>query len=282
MDIKKTIKWFEDNLNLCARILSVLIGLFIVFSRSNLQIVAVIAFIIAIVGVDPIKEYIEIAIEKFRRSKKGNLFAGGYDASDSPPSSSEVPQTFGNRNRRNKEEEFHRLVAAAMQYYNTNQFDLAAQCAEDALEIKSNDINLRNWLSSIYGERIGNKNQAIAHSKKVLTNDPKNIFAMFNLAIYTNHLKKSDASLPIYLEVEKLIKEQNIPEDSEINAKFNLFIGHDYRWKKDKDISEARARYEKAISLFEQRIKDGDKTGVSEYWLNDAQKNLSKLENENT
>ena len=105
---------------------------------------------------------------------------------------------------------------------------------------------------------------------------------MFNLAIYTNHLKHSEYSLPIYLETEKLVEKLRIPLDSELNAKLNLFIGHDYRWKKEKDIPEARKRYKKAISLFEQRIKNGDKTGVSEFWLNDAQRNLSELEKENT
>ena len=209
-------------------------------------------------------------------------WACSYDASDSTPPSSEVPQTFVNRNKRNKEEEFHRLVAAAMQYYNTNQFDIAAECAEDALEIKPDDINLRNWLSIIYGEKIKNKEKAIFHCNKILSLEPKNISVMFNLAIYTNHSKGSDHSLPIYLKVEELMQKLELPTDSELNAKSNLFIGHDYRWKKDKDISEARSRYNKAISLFEQRINQGNETGASEFWLKDAQKNLSELENENT
>ena len=180
------------------------------------------------------------------------------------------------------EEEFHKIVAAALQYYNTARFDLAIKCGEDALKIKPNNTNLRNWLTVIYGEKLNNKERAIFHCNKILTLEPGNISAMFNLAVYTNHSKGSDLSFPIYLEVEKLTKELKIPEDLEINAKLNLFIGHDYRFRKNKDIPEARARYKKAISLFQQRIKVGDKTGVSKFWLKDAQKNLSELENENT
>ena len=72
------------------------------------------------------------------------------------------------------------------------------------------------------------------------------------------------------------MREQKIPEDSEIYAKLNLFIGHDYRFINN--ITEAKKRYEKAVSIFQQRIKAGDRTGVSEFWLKDAQKNLSELE----
>lgn len=193
----------------------------------------------------------------------------------SKKSDPEIPESI---EKSDEEERFHRIVAAALQYYNTARFDLAIRCGEDALRIKPNDINLRKWLSIIYGEKINNKEKAIFHCNKILSLEAKNISAMFNLAIYTNHSKGSEHSLPIYLKVEKL----KIPTDSELNAKLNLFIGHDYRFKKDKDIPEAKSRYKKAISLFEQRIKNGDKTGVSEFWLKDAQKNLSELENENT
>lgn len=277
--MKSIIKWIEKNLDLCSRGLGLLIGLFIVFSGSNQQIIALIAFVVAIVGIDPIREYVSIAIDKFKYSKKGsNPSIGVYDITDTIKSQAELPKSLENRTKINKQEEFHNLVAAAMQYFNTNQFDHAARYIEKALAINLDDINIRNWLSIIYGEKLNNKDKAIFHCNEILTLESRNISAMFNLAIYTNHSKGSDLSLPIYLEVEKLIKELKIPEDSEINAKLNLFIGNDYRFKEKKDISEARARYEKAISLFQQRIKGGDKTGVSEFWLKDAQKNLSELE----
>ena len=167
-------------------------------------------------------------------------------------------------------------MAAALQYYNTDRLDLAISCGEDALRIKPTDTNLRNWLSIIYGEKLNNKEKAIFHCNKILETEPKNISAMFNLAVYTNHSKGSEKSLPIYLKVEELMREQKIPEDSEIYAKLNLFIGHDYRFINN--ITEAKKRYEKAVSIFQQRIKAGDRTGVSEFWLKDAQKNLSELE----
>lgn len=209
-------------------------------------------------------------------------FPGGWEvkfkdqnARVSKSSDSAIPESIESSDR---EEEFHRIVAAALQYYNTARLDLAISCGEDALRIKPTDTNLRNWLSIIYGEKLNNKEKAIFHCNKILEIEPKNISAMFNLAVYTNHSKGSEKSLPIYLKVEELIHEQKIPEDSEIYAKLNLFIGHDYRFIKNKDIDEARRRYEKAISIFQQRIKAGDQAGVSEFWLKDAQKNLSELE----
>jgi tetratricopeptide (TPR) repeat protein len=206
---------------------------------------------------------------KFRKSE--SIVSKNSDA--------EIPESIG---KSDEEAKFHMIVAAALQYYNAAKFDLAVRWGEEALKIKSNDINLRNWLSIIYGEKLNNKEQAIFHCNKILVSNPKDISAMFNLAVYTNHSKGSDYSLPIYLKVENLIQELKKPQDSEINAKLNLFIGHDYRWKKEKDIPEAKKRYEKAISLFEQRIKNGDETGVSIFWLKDARKNLSELEKENT
>jgi len=208
-------------------------------------------------------------------------FPGGWKIKfkETPPiskkSAPEIPESV---EKSDEEENFHRIVATALQYYNTARFDLAIEYGEDALRIRPNDINLRNWLSIIYGEKINNKEKAIFHCNKILSLDSKNISAMFNLAIYTNHSKGSEHSLPIYLKVEKLIEEQKVPEDSELNAKLNLFIGHDYRRKKEKDIAEAKKRYKKSISLFEQRINKGDKSGVSEFWLKDAQENLSELE----
>lgn len=205
-------------------------------------------------------------------------FPGGWEVKFKdhgiPKSSdSTIPESI---ERSDKEEEFHRIVAAALQYYNTDRLDLAISCGEDALRIKPTDTNLRNWLSIIYGEKLNNKEKAIFHCNKILETEPKNISAMFNLAVYTNHSKGSEKSLPIYLKVEELMREQKIPEDSEIYAKLNLFIGHDYRFINN--ITEAKKRYEKAVSIFQQRIKAGDRTGVSEFWLKDAQKNLSELE----
>lgn len=280
MNIKKIKIWIENKLNLCARILGLIIGLFIVFSKSNQQIIGVITFVVAIVGINPIKEYVEIAIDKFRKSKKGNLFSGGYDHSDTQPKEAEVPEPFKNKDRSDNLVYFHRLVAAAMQYYNTNQFDLAAKCAEDALRINSDDINLRNWLSIIYGEKICNKVKAIHHTKKILEIEPKNISAKFNLAVYTNHLEGHKKSLPLYLDVEKTINETRGFEGSEILAKLNLFLGHDYR--SNNNIDEAKKRYTKAKEIFQERIKAGEAIDVSNFWLKDANKHLSDLEKKNT
>lgn len=174
-----------------------------------------------------------------------------------------------------KERDFHRLVAAGIQYENVNRHDLAIGCFEDALKIKSDDINLHIQLSIIYGEKVrdrGGKEKAIEHCKDVLKIDKNNISGKFNLAIYTNHLKGSKDSLPIYLEVESLIRMQGLL-GSEIEGKLNLFIGHDYKNVGDK--VEAEKRYDKAIAILKKLVDQGDKS--SAFWLTDAKKNLRSI-----
>ncbi len=174
-----------------------------------------------------------------------------------------------------KEIDFHRLVAAGIQYENVNRYDLAIGCFEDALKIKSDDIGLHVQLSIIYGEKVGDrssKEKAIEHCKDVLRIDKNNISAKFNLAIYTQHLKGSSDSLPIYLEVESLIRMQGLL-GSEIDGKLNLFIGHDYKNTGDKP--ETEKRYEKAIVILKKLVDQGDKS--SAFWLADAKKNLRSI-----
>lgn len=171
-----------------------------------------------------------------------------------------------------KEKDFHRLVAAGIQYENVNRHDLAIGCFEDALKIKPDDINLHIQLSIIYGEKVGNKERAIEHCKDVLKIDKNNISAKFNLAIYTNHLKGSNDSLPIYLEVEPLIRMQGLT-GSEIEGKLNLFIGHDY--KNTGDMVETERRYENAVAILKKLVDQGDKS--SAFWLADAKRHLRSL-----
>lgn len=174
-----------------------------------------------------------------------------------------------------KEKYFHRLVAAGMQHENVNRLDLAIECFEDALKIKPDDIGLHIQLSIIYGEKIGDKDsktKAIEHCSDILKIDKNNISGKFNLAIYTNHLKGSNESLPIYLEVEKMIKMQGVG-GSELEGKLNLFIGHDYKNLGNK--KEAEKRYEEAISILKKLADQGDKS--SAFWLTDARRNLRSI-----
>lgn len=171
-----------------------------------------------------------------------------------------------------KEKYFHRLVAAGMQHENVNRLDLAIECFEDALKIKPDDIGLHIQLSIIYGERIGDKEgkrKAIEHCSDILKIDKNNISGKFNLAIYTNHLKGSNESLPIYLEVEKMIKLQGVG-GSELGGKLNLFIGHDYKNLGNK--KEAEKRYGEAIAILKKLADQGDKS--SAFWLTNARRNL--------
>lgn len=174
-----------------------------------------------------------------------------------------------------KEKDFHRLVAAGMQYENVNRHDLAIECFEDALKIKPDDIGLHIQLSIIYGEKLGDKDskeKAIGHCKEVLKIDKNNVSAKFNLAIYTNHLKGSKESLPIYIEVEKMIKMQGL-SGSELEGKLNLFIGHDYKNAGDK--VETEKRYDNAITILQRLADQGDKS--SAFWLANAKKNLKSI-----
>lgn len=174
-----------------------------------------------------------------------------------------------------KEIDFHRLVAAGIQYENVNRHDLSIGCFEDALKLKPDDINLHIQLSIIYGEKIGDrggKEKAIGHCKDILKIDKNNISGKFNLAIYSNHLNGSKESFPIYLEVEKMIKMQGL-SNSELEGKLNIFIGHDY--KNAGDNAEAENRYEKAIAILKKLVDQGDKS--SAFWLVDAKKNLRSL-----
>lgn len=171
--------------------------------------------------------------------------------------------------------QFHRLVAAGMQYERVSRFDLAIECYEEALEKRPNDIGLHLQLGGIYGEKIGDKEgkeKAIEHCMRVLEIDKNNLSAKFNLAVYTNHLKGAEHSLPIYLEAGKLIRMQGF-QNSELDGKWSLFIGHDYKFLERKP--EAIDHYKKAIEILKKLADAGDIS--SQFWLRDAQNNLENL-----
>lgn len=177
-----------------------------------------------------------------------------------------------------KEKHFHRLVAAGMQYERVRRYDLAIDCFEDALKIKSNDIGLLHELSIIYGEIFGDpssKKKAINYCKKILRIDKNHVSAKFNLAVYTSHIKGSNESFPIYEEAEALTKKQGLI-NTELYGKLNIFIGHDIRRLRSRE--EGKARYEKAISILKPLANSGDKT--SEFWLKDAEKNFKEVTEE--
>ncbi len=169
---------------------------------------------------------------------------------------------------------FHTLVAAGMQYAKTSRYDLVIECLKEALKYKPDEIGLHLALSGIYGEKIKPTNQkkAIAHCRKVIRIDKKNVSGWFNLAVYTNHLNGAQKSLPIYLEAEKLIINQGL-QDAEIGGKLNIFIGHDLRDTGKRQ--EAEARYKTAIDILQKLADEGDMSAA--FWLEDAKTNLRNL-----
>lgn len=269
-----------DLLDLIARGLAIWGVIYIVWNDCSQQVIAVAFIIVVILGIRKINEYIIIMLDKFRKSKKGNypfFGGGGFDNTDEgnpipPIGPGEAKEEAERVSGEEKPVEFETYIFKARKFGRANQWKEAADYLEEALLINPSNIPLRIQLSIIYGERLGNKEKAITHCNKILEIDPNNLSAKFNLAVYTNHLKKAQHSLPIYLEAEKMIQTQGLM-GTEIDGKLNLFLGHDYRDIGKKE--EAQKHYERAICILDRLASQGDKS--SAFWLNNTKSNLNLL-----
>ncbi len=260
------------------RFLALAIFIYIVYHKTQQQIIAIICLVVCIIGVRRINEYVSILIEKFRLSKKGVFpFIGDYELAEDTRKEAEAPVTlrkieYESTVDLNRAERFNNAIRNAARFSMIGQWIVVVKYIEEALQITPDDNNLRLQLSIIYGERLGDKERAIYHCNEVLKRDAKNISAKFNLAVYTNHFLGSERSLPLYKDAEHLIIERGLQE-TEIYGKLNIFIGHDF--KNTGSLGEVKTRYEKAIKILEKLAKKGDQS--SAFWLQDAKNNLKRL-----
>lgn len=264
-----------DILDSAVRIIALVIVFYIVYYETQQQILAIACLVVVILGIRKINKYALIAIDKFEHSKKGKIpWIGEYETVEDKTKEAETPAPLSKSIQAAmlKADNFADALGKASKFIMLKEWDGAAYFIEQALQFNPDDLNLRLQLTSIYGERIGDKGKAITHCEEVLKRDPENVSAMFNLAVYTNHWKGSKDSLPIYLKAEKLIEKKGLSA-SEIDGKLNIFVGHDYKNTGDK--VEARTRYNKAISILGKLAEQGDQT--SAFWLKDAKKNLDLL-----
>ncbi len=271
-------KFFQieiDLLDSMLRITAILIVFYIVYYKTQQQIIAVTCLIIVILGIRKINKFALLLMDKFERSKRGEIPGiGKYDTTGDETKAAEVPAPLNKSIDAAilKADSFSDALGKAARFIMIKEWSGAAHFIEEALQFSPDDLNLRLQLVVIYGERIGDKEKAIKHCGEVLKRDSENVSAKFNLAVYTNHWKGFKYSLSIYLEAEKLIEKKGLL-GTEIDGKLNIFIGHDYKNSGDK--GEARKRYEKAISILEKLAVQGDQS--SAFWLNDAKKNLELL-----
>jgi tetratricopeptide (TPR) repeat protein len=264
-----------DILDLAVRIIALAIVFYIVYYETQQQILAIACLVVVILGIRKINKYALIAIDKFEHSKKGKIpWIGEYETVEDKTKEAETPAPLSKSIQAAmlKADSFADALGKASKFIMHKEWDGAAYFIEQALQFNPDDLNLRLQLTSIYGERIGDKGKAIKHCEEVLKRDPENVSAMFNLAVYTNHWKGSKDSLPIYLKAEKLIEKKGLSA-SEIDGKLNIFVGHDCKNTGDK--VEARIRYNKAISILGKLAEQGDQ--ASAFWLKDARKNLDLL-----
>lgn len=268
-----------DFLDLLVRSASILVFVYIIYSKTSQQIIAIVCLMITFWGTKRINEYISFVIDKFRQSQKGSfpLVGGDYDISMDVSRKVEAPVSLNKIIydailQSNENDRFNLSLAKSMESIRLKEWSKAAIYIEAALEVKPDDFSLRSQLIVIYGEYMGDKEKAIYHCNKILAKDPNNVSAKFNLAVYTNHLKGSEYSLPIYRETEELMKKQKLM-GSELDGKLNIFIGHDIRNLESK--VKAKERYEKAITILKSLAEKGDR--ASEFWLRDAEKNLKDV-----
>jgi|GEM_PF-5542007 len=257
------------------RIIAALIVFYIVYCKSEQQILAIVCLVVAILGVRKINKYASIVINKFEHSTRGKIPGiGEYDISEDKTKEVETPPSLSKsiQSAMLRADNFSDALGRATKFIMLKEWSGAVHFMEEALQFNPDDVNLRLQLVVIYGEQIGDKAKAIKHCEEILKKDPENVSAKFNLAVYTNHWKGSKYSLPIYLEAEKLIERKGLSK-TEIDGKLNIFIGHDYRNTSDKD--EARIRYNKAITILGKLAAQGDQ--ASGFWLNDAKRNLESL-----
>lgn len=268
-----------DIADLIARSTAFLIFIYIVYCKTQQQIIAVACLVIAVIGIRVINEYVLTVIDKFRRSIKGSIpgLGGDYEIKEYETREVETPIPLQEVEREsilrlNRSEKFNEVFEIAARFIRSKEWSMAAKYMEEALQIIPIDTSLRTQLIVIYGEQIGDKKKAIYHCEEILKREPGDLSAMFNLAVYTNHLKGAEYSKPIYLEAEKIIKDKGL-FDSEIYGKLNLFVGHDYLHIGQKE--EAEKRYKEAISILKKQADKGDKTSI--FWLEQAEDNLKKL-----
>jgi len=273
--IKSFLQKDIDMLDIIVRIVAVLIVFHIVYCETEQQILGIACLIVSLLGIRKINKYVLIVIDKFEHSTKGKIpGVGEYDITENKAKETEAATSLGKsiQTAMLKADSFADALGKATKFIALKEWAGAANFIEQALWFNLDDINLRIQLGVIYGDQIGNKEKAIKHFEKVLKRDSENVFAKFNLAVYTNHWKGSRYSLPIYLEAEKLIKSKGLLE-TEIDGKLNIFIGHDYKNMGDKN--NAKERYNKAVAILEKLAVQGNQ--VSAFWLSDARKNLESL-----
>jgi tetratricopeptide (TPR) repeat protein len=273
--IDRLLKENVNMLDLSVRIIASLIVFYIVYRESPQQILAIAFMVVAFLGVKKINKYALITIDKFERSIRGKIpVIGEYDTAEDKQLKTEASVSLNAslQTAMLKADNYADALGQAAKFIMVKEWVGATYFIEEALQFNPDDLDLRLQLAIIYGERIGDKEKAVFHCTEVLKKDPDNVSALFNLAVYTNHLKGSKDSLPIYLNAEKLIKKKGLL-GTEIEGKLSIFLGHDYKSNGEKD--NARTCYKKAIDILEPLAKKGDQS--SAFWLNDARKNLESL-----
>lgn len=255
--------WFGYLADRFLRLFALAIALYIIIRKEEpQQIVTITCLVIAVVGIKQIEEFVRVVIDKLCESTRGKFGLAEWDTTET-----DIPKQV-----REPDGRFEKLMGDGKIYVAQGRTDRAISCFEEALKIGP-DFEAHHILSFLYGEKLGNKPKAIFHCQEALAIQPNSPNAKFNLAVYTNHLRGAKESFPIYEEATALIARQGL-QDSEIDGKAHLFMGHDLMRLSRK--SEAIEQYKKAVEILKKLADGGSQSGL--FWLRDAEKNLKAAE----
>jgi len=174
-------------------------------------------------------------------------------------------------------ETFTGLIAASLYFFHREKYLAAARYAETALSNEPNDYNLRIWLIQVYGNYIGRtdsskKQIAIDMCTEAIKLEQNNYKAHLCKAIYTSHIKTPNESIPLYLEVKKLMESQNLTILSDY-GQLCSFLGTQYlQASNHKDKKQAEVLFRQAIHILQSHNDNNSKS-----WLDHTKKCLGEL-----
>ena len=234
--------------------------------KHQMEAVAITFTILIIFGGKRIRDFILAIIAKLEQSSEGSIAGTSWkivEGAQLPEDSLKAESGI------DVSSAVSTYLIIGSSYMQEGRIGSAKDMLEKAEILDRNNFEVNVSLGLVYDLAREYQN-SIDHSRKALEIKPGSFTPQFNLAVATNHLYGADKSLSEYLKAEEFAREAGMGNEI-IIGKLNLFLGHDYRDRQERN--NALERYYRARDIFK-----GFSTDEAKYWLRITFENIRLIE----